>query len=96
MLQIIEREETNDEILFKKLEKQGLDPYDEVHSKSFRRYKERFFMNLRDAISTRFDECFSNTPEVDEILRQAEALLDDLTSVLDDVVPCFPSKYGVF
>ncbi len=91
-LQIVEREEKLDALLKQKLEAQKLDPYDEVHAKSFRRYKEKFLINLRDAISTHFDSALGNITAVDQIVKESQLILDELTVVLDDVVPCFPTK----
>jgi hypothetical protein len=74
VIQVIEREEKMDTILRKKLENQGLDPYDELNSKSFRRYKEKFFTSLRDFIFTRFTTVFGEITIVSEIVKEAQAV----------------------
>ncbi len=92
MIQVVEREEYKDNIFRDKLMAQGLDPYDDLHRKSFRRFRELFFMNLRDAISARFDACFGSCNAISQVLEEAQKLLDDLTIVLDEVIPCFPER----
>ena len=96
IIQIVEREEKLDEILKAKLINQKLDPFDDINRKSFRRYKELFFHYLRDSISNRFEKCFSKCSDIAEILKEAQMLLDDLTVVLDEIVPCFPDRYKIF
>jgi hypothetical protein len=94
-MQVIERDNKYDEILREQLEQQGLDPDDDVNSKSFRRYKEQLFQHLRDSISKRFDDTFKDCPGIGEILPKTGTLIDDLILVLDDLVPCFPPRFSL-
>jgi len=102
VLQVIEREEHRDTSLKNAMIQRGEDPFEEKNLSLFRRYKERMFQHMKDFISKHFEvileDCIvseGGTYAVEKLLVKAQVLIDDLTIVLDEVVPCFPPRFSL-
>jgi hypothetical protein len=62
-----------------------------------RNYKSLFFSHLRIAIHERFARLFEDfNSDVKAALKSADEILDDMTLLHDDAVPCFPDEWNMF
>lgn len=93
VLRIIEREERADI--------QVLDPAAIVKvdtSRRPKRYKEKAFNRLIESIDNRFESVAVDDKEHVEIFldRCSQFILEDLSTVKNEFVPCFPERYNIF
>lgn len=62
-----------------------------------RNYKSLFFNHLRIAIHERFARLFEHfNSDVKAALKSADEILDDMTLLHDEAVPCFPDEWKMF
>jgi hypothetical protein len=62
-----------------------------------RNYKSLFFSHLRIAIHARFERVFEGfNNDVRVALKSADEILDDMTVLHDEAVPCFPPDWNMF
>ncbi|PRP80263.1 hypothetical protein PROFUN_12730 [Planoprotostelium fungivorum] len=95
-LQVVERQEEYDKLLRAKLVSQKKDPDDDRNSRLFKRYKERFFIQMKAKVTDRFESTFLNCDTAGQTLREIQNIIDDLTTVLDEVIQCFPPTWNIF
>jgi hypothetical protein len=48
---------------------------------------------LTDSLAKKFEELMEGKDEINDAVHAAQELIDDLTVVMDDVVPCYPPRY---
>eukprot|EP01116_Phalansterium_solitarium_P000650 TRINITY_DN10491_c0_g1_i1.p1 TRINITY_DN10491_c0_g1~~TRINITY_DN10491_c0_g1_i1.p1 ORF type:complete len:735 (-),score=338.73 TRINITY_DN10491_c0_g1_i1:356-2560(-) len=105
VVQVIEKEERCDQLIKAEMIAKGLNPQASENTSQLQLYRELFFQHVKTSVYERFQARIPNFEELDaggepaaadEALKAASQLLDDLTVVLDDVVPVFPDSYGMF